>query len=498
MQRILSFIRHCGRLGFAVLLLAMLFVLNLCEAQEWGQVELAQSEFGIQRAEMASDSFGNLHIYYLDVVSRHGAHFHTQLKFMYVSGSGNILWGPTTLNPNVVHPSAQYVNVTGDGMTKSWCIWGDTLVEPQGVRGMLLASFDAQAQELTDAVYLGPLSGQANTQWNFDLVYRPQNSTLHLVDARFLAYYSEVTSEGEVLVWWQPVDTIFITSEVHMATSPSGEVWAVFRNEIPGYVEAVFVRFNDDGSMTVLHPFGTGQEHFSAVRDFAFGQNGEAHLVTDYDDIGRQYCRMDSVFSIEEWHDLGVGPSISYVSLGVNQSDHVLVTWAEEWDHVIDLYGSIRAPDSGWTQNGAVIASQLREIGYLYAAPIDNNNWAFLTSVETDNPPRNPSSLYLFTTDTTTSEVTIDLIETPSSLLLSTFPNPFNSTLSISLSIPEHQAVTVSLYDLLGREVDVIHRGRLESSTINYAAPANLASGVYFIRAATESQTVMRKVVLLK
>lgn len=83
-------------------------------------------------------------------------------------------------------------------------------------------------------------------------------------------------------------------------------------------------------------------------------------------------------------------------------------------------------------------------------------------------------------------------------LNLTTFPNPFNSTLSISLSIPLHQAVTVSLYDLLGREVDVIHRGRLESVTISYAAPANLSSGVYFVRAATGTQTVMQKVVLLK
>ncbi len=82
--------------------------------------------------------------------------------------------------------------------------------------------------------------------------------------------------------------------------------------------------------------------------------------------------------------------------------------------------------------------------------------------------------------------------------LLSTFPNPFNSTLSISLSLPLHQPVTVSLYDLLGREVDVLHHGRLENSTISYAAPANLASGVYFVRAASGTQTVMQKVVLLK
>ncbi len=79
-----------------------------------------------------------------------------------------------------------------------------------------------------------------------------------------------------------------------------------------------------------------------------------------------------------------------------------------------------------------------------------------------------------------------------------TFPNPFNSTLSISLDVPLHQDVTVSLYDLLGREVDVVYRGRLSSSTISYVAPAGLSSGVYFLRAAAGERSVLGKVVLLK
>jgi len=81
---------------------------------------------------------------------------------------------------------------------------------------------------------------------------------------------------------------------------------------------------------------------------------------------------------------------------------------------------------------------------------------------------------------------------------LSIYPNPFNSTLSISLDVPLHQDVTLSLYDLLGREVDVVYRGRLSSSTISYVAPAAMASGVYFLRASAGTQSVLGKVVLLK
>lgn len=81
---------------------------------------------------------------------------------------------------------------------------------------------------------------------------------------------------------------------------------------------------------------------------------------------------------------------------------------------------------------------------------------------------------------------------------LTTYPNPFNSTLSISLAIPPHQETTIALYDLLGREVDVIYRGRLTNSTISYRAPAGLASGIYFVRAEAGGRAEMRKVVLLK
>lgn len=83
-------------------------------------------------------------------------------------------------------------------------------------------------------------------------------------------------------------------------------------------------------------------------------------------------------------------------------------------------------------------------------------------------------------------------------LQASIFPNPFNNTLSIALDVPLHQDVSVSLYDLLGREVDEVYRGRLAGNTISYAAPASLASGVYFVRASAGARVALAKVVLLK
>jgi hypothetical protein len=83
-------------------------------------------------------------------------------------------------------------------------------------------------------------------------------------------------------------------------------------------------------------------------------------------------------------------------------------------------------------------------------------------------------------------------------LELTVYPNPFNSTLNISLDVPLYADVSVSLYDLMGREVDVIYRGRLSSNSISYAAPGTLASGVYFLRASAGARVALSKVVLLK
>jgi len=102
----------------------------------------------------------------------------------------------------------------------------------------------------------------------------------------------------------------------------------------------------------------------------------------------------------------------------------------------------------------------------------------------------------------TSVDTTILTVQIPSPYVnrfdLSAFPNPFNSTLSISLDVPLHQDVTLGLYDLLGREVDEVYRGRLSSSTISYVAPAALSSGVYFLRAESGKRSVLVKVALVK
>ncbi len=88
----------------------------------------------------------------------------------------------------------------------------------------------------------------------------------------------------------------------------------------------------------------------------------------------------------------------------------------------------------------------------------------------------------------------------PASYAIETFPNPFNPSTSISFSLPAANHVTLTAYDLTGREVCELAIGRFEQGEHSVMFDgSDLPSGIYFARLVTESglgQT--QKLVLMK
>ncbi|MBU0692306.1 T9SS type A sorting domain-containing protein [bacterium] len=82
--------------------------------------------------------------------------------------------------------------------------------------------------------------------------------------------------------------------------------------------------------------------------------------------------------------------------------------------------------------------------------------------------------------------------------IMNLFPNPFNSEFTIILAGFTRSDFSLRLYDILGREAAVIQEGALTGGRLSFRAPPELASGVYFLRAADRSRVDTRKVVLLK
>lgn len=84
-------------------------------------------------------------------------------------------------------------------------------------------------------------------------------------------------------------------------------------------------------------------------------------------------------------------------------------------------------------------------------------------------------------------------------LLVSNYPNPFNSATNIRFNLPVEAHVEIKAYDVSGREVADIADTKLPAGnhSINWS-PENLSSGIYFVRLKTDNTVSARKVVFLK
>ncbi len=89
--------------------------------------------------------------------------------------------------------------------------------------------------------------------------------------------------------------------------------------------------------------------------------------------------------------------------------------------------------------------------------------------------------------------------ELPHKFALSSYPNPFNNSTRISLSLPEDGVAKLALFDLLGREVAVLQNGWLRGGTHTFSLNGTtLAAGVYFLRAQQGNRIHSQKIALVK
>lgn len=79
------------------------------------------------------------------------------------------------------------------------------------------------------------------------------------------------------------------------------------------------------------------------------------------------------------------------------------------------------------------------------------------------------------------------------------FPNPFNSATTIRYSLPKREQVSLTIYDILGREVETIVNARQLPGSYEYHwAPQSIASGVYFYRLISDEVQLQKKMVVIR
>lgn len=79
------------------------------------------------------------------------------------------------------------------------------------------------------------------------------------------------------------------------------------------------------------------------------------------------------------------------------------------------------------------------------------------------------------------------------------FPNPFNPTTELRYDLPERGAVLLRVYDMLGREVAILVDDLQEAGSYHAKFDGTaLATGLYFARLDAGSQSMVRKLMLVK
>ncbi len=83
--------------------------------------------------------------------------------------------------------------------------------------------------------------------------------------------------------------------------------------------------------------------------------------------------------------------------------------------------------------------------------------------------------------------------------LLGNYPNPFNAKTTLKFQLDKPSDITLTLYDILGRELQTLAAGEYQAGKHSVTFDAsNLASGTYLYKLRTESFTDIDKMTLIK
>ena len=99
--------------------------------------------------------------------------------------------------------------------------------------------------------------------------------------------------------------------------------------------------------------------------------------------------------------------------------------------------------------------------------------------------------------ETNVSNVDFESYNIRGFILHPNFPSPFRASTTFIYTIPKESDIQLTIFDLLGRKVDVLIKGPVLSGThtLNWT-PGDLSSGVYFLQLIAPDVILSRPIVL--
>lgn len=86
-----------------------------------------------------------------------------------------------------------------------------------------------------------------------------------------------------------------------------------------------------------------------------------------------------------------------------------------------------------------------------------------------------------------------------SAMIVTSYPNPFNSTSSLSIQMAGEDFVEIALYDLSGRQLKSIHNGVLTTGLHAFTVDgSDLNAGTYLVKISSETGVISHSITLAK
>jgi photosystem II stability/assembly factor-like uncharacterized protein len=210
----------------------------------------------------------------------------------------------------------------------------------------------------------------------------------------------------------------------------------------------------------------------SAVTGLAVSPKGSIFAAVDYEGVVRSTDNGDS------WELKGDGVSKYLSTLNIDENENIYAT-------AMYTGGIWHSADEGESWRDFTSNLPFTQVNRI----VFKNNELYLATDE---------SVWKSNPDSLTS-VTEDDIKPKDYCLSQNYPNPFNPSTTIKYSLPQTGRVTLSIYDLLGREVvKLIDEEKPAGEYETQWNASSYPSGVYFMRMQAGEFSEMRKLLLMK
>ena len=220
----------------------------------------------------------------------------------------------------------------------------------------------------------------------------------------------------------------------------------------------------------------------------SLGFKGEDVDVITVDHDGRHMYSFVSGRGLMRSSDGGASWRDSYASPGLYYYfGSVVVNAIHQVFYMPFDAGVARSTDYGdsWTDMSLGLPSP-----YLWTLAIDSSGYLFAGTNEDG----------VYRTNQSTTGIQQDVHALPSTtLLLQNYPNPFNPSTSIKFELPRTSQVSLTVFDMLGRQVSVLVNEKRDAGVYEVKFDGSgLSSGVYLYRIQAGTFVQTRKLLLLR